>query len=323
MEGPKVLREVLVAVAVAAVSLLASPLAAGASTPPVVHVSERFTTTAPGTPTGQSFAMTIDAAGDPTAKPPALLRETLQLPPGARFDPSAIAQCDDTNQALLAAELMAGQKPCPAAFLGVDHATMDTGNTAAPSQRFILADVDEYNARGSSGDEVVFVAKDPGSGLPTTIFYGTVSSDTLDVKVPFVPGSPPDGQASDRGEHQDLPVTGGYRVTPPTCPPSGRWVSTSTFYFKDGATDTAGTLVEVVQSSTPCVVAATQAAPVTPEAGGTAPAPLTPEGAAIAVPNTGATPATGATASTAAAVLLAAAALRRRRRTRWPFPRRP
>jgi hypothetical protein len=315
---------VVVATAVMAVAAIAAPSSVRAAVDPVIQVSNLFTTQTPGAATGQVFTMTIDAPGDATAKPLPLVREVLQLPPGARFDPSAIPQCDDSNpQSLMLALLTQPDSACPqGSHLGLDHATLDTGLPGSGQPRYILADVDEYNARGSGGDEVVFLARDPQSHQPTTVFYGRVTADTLDVSVPFVPGVPPDLRASDRGEHQALPALGNYRTTPPTCPPSGQWVSTSIFYFATSPTDTNGSLQETVHSTTPCTVSnAVQSQPSSPVpsgagqgSGGTSTA-----GGRIGTPNTGAEPAPdlGGSAFAAAALggVLALGIRRRHRRS--------
>jgi hypothetical protein len=77
----------------------------------------------------------------------------------------------------------------------------------------------------------------------------TIKGSTLTAHPPAAPGGPPDGQTSVRSSDFAVPVrraAGRSLVTtPPRCPKRRRWITTATFRFANGDSDT-------VLSATPC-----------------------------------------------------------------------
>ena len=308
------------AAAIAAAAVLPAAVGAHAAAGVTVQEMFSFTTAFPGSPSGRNFTMSV--TGDPGSKPPALTREVFHLPAGARFTPSAIPQCDDTDQSVRAVLMVEGRQACPAgSYLGLDRARLDTGGGVMD------VDVDEINAKGAGGDELLLLASDHQSGLHTDVFSGSVTAGALDIQLPLVPGGPPDFQASDVGESMQLPPSGTYLTTPSTCPASRQWVSSTTYTFKDGTS-------AVVDAASPCTPAAQQVtapsaspspaggiggAPPSPPAhhegapgGGSSHGNLVTAASVTNLPNT----ARGGDASAAASLLAAAALLVRRRRRR-------
>jgi hypothetical protein len=143
--------------------------------------------------------------------------------------------------------MASGAAACPAGSLvGTGLVDFDTGG-AGPT-RHVISDIVFVNAR----DQLVFVATPRGGG-PHLVLRGRYSrGNVLDVDVPPVPGTPPDG-AADTHEVINLrersSVRGGRRVaylrTPPSCPASGRWTNTLTYTFRDGVKQT-------FTAATPC-----------------------------------------------------------------------
>jgi hypothetical protein len=73
-----------------------------------------------------------------------------------------------------------------------------------------------------------------------------IDGSTLTGAPPVTPGGPPDGETAVRQIDFTIERANGFVTTPPACPAGGRWVSTGTFGFKDGAEET-------LSSDAPCV----------------------------------------------------------------------
>ncbi len=194
-------------------------------------VSDHWTSTLPNTSSGRDYAVEFVNPSDPGAKPPSVSEVHLTLPPGARFNTRAIAQCQAND-----AELMAlGPAACPAASnLGTMALTFDTG-VPGPG-RYLPVSVTFFNAR----DQLIFLSHDNVSGA-RTVSRATVTATTLDASIPFLPGTPPDG-AADRQERATFlaasSAQGNYLTTPPQCPASHEWVEQETYTYRDGVRQT-------------------------------------------------------------------------------------
>ena len=72
--------------------------------------SLRFTSGAPGTPTGMAVHVLLRKAGDPNAKPSPLRSAVIRGPNGLRFDTGALPECTATDSEIQAR----GSDACPA-----------------------------------------------------------------------------------------------------------------------------------------------------------------------------------------------------------------
>lgn len=195
--------------------------------PATIQDHDVFTTRTPGAPSGQVADVTFTNPTDPQAKPPVLSHFHLDLPAGARYDTAAIPGCEASDAALM----LDGPAACPSgSVVGSDLFTYDTG-VDGPN-RYGTVHITFLNER----DGIIVVSQDPSSGA-RVVSHGTVTPRTVDISVPPLPGTPPDGGA-DKSEHERYPVNGRYLTTPPLCPASGEWVLRSTYTFSDGGRQT-------------------------------------------------------------------------------------
>ena len=237
--------------AITATGLAAIALAAQASAvsePPRQTYSERFTTDVPGTATGRAYAIEWVNPDDPDGKPPAFSHLHVELAKGARFDTSALPHCRASDAELMAA----GPSGCPAeSKVAVDETVIDSG--FAEPGRYFTTDLVFFN----NENELVLVATVRENGA-RVVLRAQVGERTIDLDVPMLPGTPPDGGAAkrQRGEWYALSsVRDGKRVnyltTPPTCPASGFWVNRITWTYRDGVEQTRESRSPCKRSSAP------------------------------------------------------------------------
>lgn len=235
MSGPR--RPLLLALALAL--LAASPSAAD----PVAFrhgtVDNRWTTTAPGAPTGFTYVGRYHAADDPAADPPYMRSMTSYAGPGLRYDTSVPERCTAGDLQLA----LQGPAACPAGSrLGSGKADGKFMGSAS------TLDLDLFN----DTDEVVMVARTP---FLATISRGRIQPDnSVEWSTPTcypsitLAGCPVDS-ALQVGSNVHVPpyVRGGrsYMTTPPSCPPSGEWQQPIRFWWADGTSD-------LVTSRHPC-----------------------------------------------------------------------
>ena len=204
--------------------------------------SERFTTDEPGAPTGRGYAIEWINPNDRDGKPPSFSHLHVELADGARFDTSAIPQCRASDAELMAA----GESACPRdSVVANDETLLDTGFPGAG--RYVTSDLVFFNNR----NELVLLATIRENGA-RAVLRGKVGVNTIDLDVPPLPGTPPDGAAAKRQRGTFYPRSTlrdgrqrGYLTTPPVCPSSGYWVNKVTYTYRDGVTQTA-------QSRSPC-----------------------------------------------------------------------
>jgi hypothetical protein len=213
----------------------AAPASAPSETPRQTY-SETFTTDVPGASTGRAYAIDWVNPNDPGGKPVSFSHLHVELAEGARFDTSAISQCHASD-----AELMAqGASACPRdSVVANDETLLDTG--FPEPGRYLISDLVFFNNR----NELVLLATIRENGT-RAVLRAKVAANTIDLDVPPLPGTPPDGAAAKRqrgtfyarsterdGRQLD------YLTTPPTCPSSGYWVNQVTYTYRDGITQTA------------------------------------------------------------------------------------
>jgi len=225
-----------------ALSVVAMAQASALSETPRQTYSERFTTDEPGVSTGRAYAIDWVNPNDADGKPTSFSHLHVELAPGARFDTSAIPQCQASD-----AELMAeGASACPRdSVVANEEVLVDTGLPG--SGRYLTDDSVFFNNR----NELVLLATVRENGA-RVVLRAQMGVNTIDLDVPPLPGAPPDGGAPKRQRGTWYPRSTrrdgrqlNYLTTPPTCPSSGYWVNRVTYTYRDGVTQTA-------QSRSPC-----------------------------------------------------------------------
>jgi hypothetical protein len=223
--------------------------AVAACAPALAHADARaeldigFTTQAPGTPSGLTFAVEYKNPSDPSAKPPALTGAEFTLPAGTRVDNAAVPKCRTTDEEIRAR----GRNACPAETLigsGRLVAITGTGPPADPVEGEVVA----FNGEG----EIVEIVLVPGSDQAVGFDRITLDGTKLKAHPPATHGGPPDGRtAIKRIEIAFTPPKAGarpYVTTPAVCPPDALWRSSGSFTFGDGGSTT-------VTDAAPCAAA--------------------------------------------------------------------
>lgn len=179
---------------------------------------------------------------DPEGKPQSFSHLHVALAKGTRFDTSAVPYCEASD-----AELMvAGASACPPeSRVAGDSTLVDTG--FPDPGHYFTADIDFLNNK----DELIVLATVRENGL-RVVLRGQVGENTIDLDVPILPGTPPDGGAAKHQIGQWDPHSSvrdgkqlNYLTTPPSCPASGYWINRVTYTYRDGVTQTA-------ESRSPC-----------------------------------------------------------------------
>ena len=208
---------------------------------PRAAYTDVFTTRVPDTPAGRTFTADWIDPENPGGKPHGISNILVALHPGARFDTTAMPRCEATDAQLMAQ----GEAACPpASNLGVDELVGDTG--FPEPGRYVTLDSTFLNGPG----EVIFLARERQSGNPHFVARGKASGNTLDIPIPLIPGTPPEGIGLYRERGTWIKAIGsggkGFFTTPPVCPKDGRWRNQVTYTYRDG-------LVQTAASTSPCV----------------------------------------------------------------------
>lgn len=210
----------------------------------------------PASPSGSRYSVRFRNPADPGGKPYSVERIRVRLPAGAVIDTSVPRRCDATDAELIAQ----GESACPRrSRVGGGRLVTDTGSTSGFPPRFVRNEVDLFNDE----DELIGLA-DATNVPPIPPFdrvvvrspirrQGNVTTTTTDY--PAFPGQPPpDNFLAVRSLHLSgsriVHDGRSYLTTPPTCPASGRWITTLVFAYRDGVTQTE-------RSASPCTPAAT------------------------------------------------------------------
>ena len=204
--------------------------------------------------TGANAALVLHvvykAAGDPNAKPSPIRKVVVAAAPGTRFNTGGVPKCDATNEQLQ----VEGRGACPPeSRIGGGKLTADTG--FGPPVDPLSGDLTLYN----SGDAIIEVVTAPGTDRTVGIDRLKIDGSTLIGNPPKTPGGPPDGETAVRQIDFTIERATGFVTTPPSCPRSGRWISSGTFGFADGAEET-------VTSASACTRAAAARLFLTPTA---------------------------------------------------------
>jgi hypothetical protein len=262
----RVLRTIGVGLSLATLAAMSWPPVATAAmgTGPHETLDLSFSTPTPGAPAGVHVSVEFRNPSDPQANPPALRRAVTIYPAGSRIDTSVPARCSASDQELQ----QNGDSACPAASR-IGTGTVTTAPLGTPPSTY---DVSIFN---TDGGQIQLVKSPIGSG-GAAVARATIRNATVDVMVPtcLTGGQPPSGCPTDQTTllklAQTLPsYTSGasqraYFTTPPDCPSSGSWQTTSILTYADGATDTVATNQPCAQTRPPAAGSSTPGSPQTP-----------------------------------------------------------
>jgi hypothetical protein len=198
-----------------------------------------YTTTAPGTATGFTYAASFRNPAEPGADPPPLRRLVIRGASGATVDTGVTARCAASD----ADVKQRGQAACPAASrLGSGTARVKVPVLPAVDYRTTLFNADR--------DQLELLEGNPPS--PPVVVHGYVRGEVIDSPIPtcinggYVPTDCPTDQAALAANRLTVPalVTGSgaqrkaYMTTPRVCPASRKWQTPVTFVYGDGVTET-------------------------------------------------------------------------------------
>ena len=194
----------------------------------------------PARSTGTRLAVDYVNPSDPAAKPNAVQRVVITLPPGAAIDTSVPGRCTASNPQLMAS----GPAACPTdSRVGGGELALDTG---VPGPARIL---DNQVTLLNNKDELIFVLESKGEPGSRIVARAVIGEGTITTDVTGLPGGPPDGFVAIKRVRLTLEErsTGGraYVATPPACPPERVWRYTVAFTYRDGVSQT-------VAGSNPC-----------------------------------------------------------------------
>jgi hypothetical protein len=219
------------AAAVAALAgALAAPMTAGAAESHM-QVQLRLTSPKPNTPTGAVLNLTRPDEAD--GKPKTETRGVFRLPAGTVINQDAVPPCtkDDLTWQV------EGTAACPDSYLGNGYVTLVSG-LGPPVDPF---DVDQhwYYAPG----ELVALYTKHGTTYPILeVGHAQIDGATISADLDLPPGYPPGTKTSPKDT--DLTIQpyvgprGTFITTPPTCPSSGKWITTVTLSYEDGTDET-------------------------------------------------------------------------------------
>jgi hypothetical protein len=188
----------------------------------------------PAQSTGLSLAIDYANPDDPAAKPPAVQKVVVELPPGTVIDDTVPERCGASNQELMAT----GPGACPAAsVVGSGEIDVDTG-VEGPA-RVLQNDVTILNNEG----ELILLLESKTDPPRRLVARSVIEGETLTTEVAPTPGGPPDGfaaikrarlklDARSTGEAANRPRS--YVTTPATCPAGSAWTTKMTFTYRDG-----------------------------------------------------------------------------------------
>ena len=223
----------------ASIALVGAFFATGslAATGQASDVALHFSTKAPGVGTAMALHIRYTKPGDPNAKPPPIRRVQIDAPAGTIFHSSTVPACKASD----AEAMLLGPAACPSASrIGGGPIVVITG-FGSPFDPFV-SPTPTFND-GKGWFEISQTPSNPSVTIAVT--RGTITGSRITENVAPAPGGPPDGQSAVSTVDLSFPRSTGYITTPPTCPATGRWVTTGTFGFADGSTQTA-------RGDTPC-----------------------------------------------------------------------
>jgi hypothetical protein len=176
----------------------------------------------------------------PNGKPKTEAVGVFELPAGTTVNQHAVPPCmlDDTTWQI------EGDSGCPDSHVGNGFASLYTG-LGSPVDPLGI-DEQWYYAPG----EIVALYSLHGHPSPIIkIGHVTISGATFTAALDLPPGYPPGTKTSPGTTDVTLQpyvgANGAFITTPPTCPAGGKWITTVTLHYDDGATDR-------VADATPC-----------------------------------------------------------------------
>lgn len=236
-------------------TVVASALALAAAAPGSQAATDRQTahavagTMVPGAPAGTGLSIDWRYPSDPNAKPYAVDTIVIHLPPGSRFDFSALPKCTASDGELM----LRGAAACPpASKVSTGTVLSDTGSPGG-IPRFVHTHTVNFNADG----ELVGIGD--ADELPIrSILRSKIRGETVTIPVPDTPGGPPPDNFTAFKSLRTVgpPIVRGrrsYARTPPTCPASGEWTTRYTFVYHDGVTQSQSVGSPCRRNSNPCL----------------------------------------------------------------------
>jgi len=227
-------------IALLALLAVAAPASAASAAPRQVG-SMTFTSTKPGSVTGNVLHVEFQNPADPNAKPYAVYQMVIHKPAGTINDTSVPPQCHATDAEIY----LLGPSACPAdAQIGSGLAEADQGPGADP--RYSYTDLTHFNNQ----DEVVGIGVNREIPAIKTIDRTKLEGDTTTSTFPLFPGVPPP-EPYTPVKQLDIAFPPyerdgrAYALTPRTCPKAGYWTFTIDFVYRDGVTQS-------LQSRSPC-----------------------------------------------------------------------
>jgi hypothetical protein len=202
------------------------------------EIGLRFASKQPGTGTAMALHIRYTKTGDPNAKPSPIRKLQIDAPAGTVFHSATVPACKASD----AEVMLLGTSACPrASRIGGGPIVVVTG-FGKPFDPFV-SPTPTFND-GSGWLEISQTPSDPPVTIAVT--RGTITGSRISETIAPAPGGPPDYQSAVSTVDLSFPASTGYITTPATCPASGRWVTTGTFTFADGTTQTA-------RGDTPCI----------------------------------------------------------------------
>ena len=187
------------------------------------ELSLAFKSATPATPSGLDMDLRYLNPRNREEKPPTIRKLVIHLPAGTRIDPSAVPVCKASNEEIQAR----GRDACPKdTQIGTGKLDVWLGGPDDPR----TTDLALFNGP----DQIIEVLLFEGTNNTAALERLPVDGSTISgepVQVP--PGAPPDRRFSASRIVWDIPATGRYLVTPPTC--EGRWTTVGDFEFADGS----------------------------------------------------------------------------------------
>jgi hypothetical protein len=204
---------------------------------------ELFTSTKPGSATGNTFHFAFTNPETPAQKPHTVTRIAVHYPAGTVFDSGAAPQCTATDAQLQ----VQGPSACPAnSKVGSGLAVSDTGSSGGPFPRYTESTISQFNGH----NEVIGVGVNKSIPAIKTVTHTKFNGTTASTDFPTFPGTPPpDPYTPLKSIKVDFPRRahdGRATVrTPPSCPSVRYWTIVTDFTYADG-------LTQHVVSHSPC-----------------------------------------------------------------------
>ncbi len=225
----------MAAAAAALTIAVTGPPSAGAAE---MEAKLRLTSPKPNTPTGA--VLNLIRPDEANGKPKTEAVGVFRLPPGTVVNQDAVPPCTKDDVMLRVQGLAA----CPQSHLGNGYVTLVSG-FGPPVDPF---DLDQYWYY-APGELVALYTKHGQTYPILSVGRVQIEGATFTAKLDLPPGYPPGTKTSPK--ETDLTIQpyigerGAFITTPPTCPRSGKWITTVTLYYEDGSTET-------VSDATPC-----------------------------------------------------------------------